>query len=61
MTTSRSQTSDNVAESKADTNPPVIETPRLNCYEIHSARTVLTEPGNTDGWIATDTTVTPER
>ncbi|MFB6302621.1 MAG: hypothetical protein ABEH78_07155 [Haloferacaceae archaeon] len=33
------------------------EAPRLNAYEIHSDRTVLTEPGNTDGWIASDVTV----
>lgn len=38
-------------------NASVDGTPELNLYEIHSERTVLTEPGNTDGWIATDTTV----
>lgn len=61
MTTPRGRTSDDVAESEADENPPVDDTPRLNIYEIHSDRTVLTEPDNTDGWIATDTTVTPRR
>lgn len=35
------------------------ETPDLNLYEIHADRTVFTEPDNTDGWIATDYTVTP--
>ncbi|WP_096388972.1 DUF7331 family protein [Halopenitus persicus] len=58
MTTSRSQTpaSDARTEPTGDESPD--ETPELNVYEIHSERTVLTEPGNTDAWIATDTTVT---
>lgn len=38
---------------------PADETPALNRYEIHAERTVMTEPGNTDGWIASDLTVAP--
>lgn len=38
---------------------PVDETPDLNVHEVNAERTVLTEPGNTDGWIATDLTVAP--
>lgn len=59
MTTSRSRTSDTDATSESAGDIPVDETPRLNCYEIHSERTVFTESGNTDGWVATDMTVTP--
>jgi hypothetical protein len=59
MTTSRSRTADaNVGG--ADTSRDVVdETPRLNAYEIHSGRTVVVDPDDTDGWIATDLTVEP--
>jgi len=43
----------------AATETSVDEAPELNVYEIRSDRTVFTEPGNTDGWIATDRTVAP--
>lgn len=59
MTTSRSQTTDANRGADPTGTDPVDETPTLNLYEIHSERTVLTESGNTEGWIATDTTVTP--
>jgi len=58
MTTSRSQESDAVGADPVD-DEPAREPPALNCYETQPGRTVLTEPGNTDGWIATDTTVVP--
>jgi hypothetical protein len=52
----RSQPSDATSvEPSAD--GPADDTPELNVHEVTSERTVLTEPGNTDGWIATDTTV----
>jgi hypothetical protein len=59
MTASRSQLSDTDASVEPARDGPVDESPMLNRYEIHSERTVLTEPGNTDGWIAIDTTVRP--
>lgn len=59
MTTSRSQTPASDATTEPTGDDPLDETPGLNVYEIHSDRTVVTEPGNTDAWIATDTTVTP--
>lgn len=59
MTPSRSTTSDTDSSPGSVEDAPVDEAPDLNVYEIHSERTVLTEPGNTDGWIAADTTVTP--
>ena len=33
------------------------ETPALSLLETRPGRNVLTEEGNTDGWIATDVTV----
>lgn len=59
MTSSRSRTSDLDDHTERVGDDPVDESPQLNVYEIHSERTVLTEPDNTDGWIATDVTVTP--
>lgn len=59
MTTSRSQTQDTDASVAPTGSAPPEETPELNIYEIHAERTVVTEPGNTEGWIATDVTVTP--
>lgn len=59
MTKPRSRTEDGDTQSEPAERPPVNESPQLNLYEIHSERTVLTESGNTDGWIATDMTVTP--
>ncbi|GAB3420452.1 hypothetical protein GCM10027435_23100 [Haloparvum alkalitolerans] len=59
MTTSRSRPSDAGAGSEPVGGGPVDESPELNAYELNVGRTVLTEPGNTDGWIATDTTVSP--
>ncbi|MFC6614327.1 hypothetical protein ACFQAS_05065 [Halopenitus salinus] len=59
MTTSRSRPSDADAASDSADDSRIDDAPELNVYEIHSERTVLTEPGNTDGWIASDTTVTP--
>ncbi|GAD51600.1 hypothetical protein MBEHAL_0360 [Halarchaeum acidiphilum MH1-52-1] len=41
-------------------NVPTTETPTVNCRELHSERRVFTEDGNSDGWISTDLTVTPE-
>jgi len=59
MTTSRSRTADaNVGEA-ATNRDGVDETPGLNAYEIQSGRTVLVDPDDTDGWIATDLTVEP--
>lgn len=58
MTTSRSQPSEATGVDPSGDDPPR-DTPELNCYEIRSGRTVVTEPGNTDGWIATDMTVDP--
>jgi hypothetical protein len=55
MTSSRSQRPDVGRDATGGTSGD--ETPELNIYEIHSDRTVFTEPGNTDGWIATDETV----
>lgn len=57
MTTSRSRTSDAEATSDPTADLQAGDAPELNVYEIHSRRTVLTEPGNTDGWIASDVTV----
>lgn len=57
MTPPRSQYPD--AERDTSRGPPADGTPELNSYEIRSDRTVFTESGNADGWIATDYTVTP--
>jgi hypothetical protein len=60
MTSSRRQMSD--AEIDVErVDSPDDGTPELNVYEIHAERTVFTEPGNTDGWIAADETVVPSR
>lgn len=59
MTTSRSRPSDVDSEVEPVGDASVAETPELNLYELHSERTVLTEPGNTDAWIATDLTADP--
>jgi hypothetical protein len=59
MTMPRSQPSDGDTSVEPAGDGPVDETPDLNVHEVTSERTVLTEPDNTDGWIATDTTVTP--
>lgn len=37
-----------------------LDTP-VTAHRSCPGRTVFTEDGNTDGWIATDLTVTPER
>jgi hypothetical protein len=58
MTTSRSRTPDTETAGDPSVDSPGNETPELNVYELHADRTVLTESGNTDGWIATDLTVT---
>lgn len=57
MASSRSHRPDSEDGTAAEI--PVDETPELNIYEIHSDRIVFTEPGNTDGWIATEETVVP--
>jgi hypothetical protein len=57
MTTSRSQTPASGASTESTGAESLEEPPELNVYEINSERTVLTEPNNTDAWIATDTTV----
>lgn len=59
MTTSRSRPSDADAENDSVGDSPDDDSPELNVYDLNSGRTVLTEPGNTDGWIASDTTVAP--
>ncbi|MFB6303658.1 MAG: hypothetical protein ABEH47_00705 [Haloferacaceae archaeon] len=59
MTTPRSRESDVDVSVAHDGAVSDDESPELNVYEIHSERVVLTEPDNTDGWIATDTTVIP--
>lgn len=33
------------------------DVPPLSCYRTCPEKSVFTEPGNADGWIATDTTV----
>jgi hypothetical protein len=58
MTTSRSQMPDDEIDG-GRVDSPDDGTPELNVYEIHSDRTVFTEPNNTDGWIAADETVVP--
>lgn len=59
MKTSRSRLSDTDAENEPVGDAPVDESPELNVYDLGSDRTILTEPSNTDGWIASDTTVAP--
>jgi len=59
MTTSRSRPSNAEAENEPVAEVPADETPELNVYDLNADRTILTEPGNTDGWIASDTTVSP--
>lgn len=59
MTTSRSRPTDDAAEHEPVGDAPVDETPDLNGYDLNEDRSILTEPGNTDGWIASDTTVSP--
>lgn len=59
MTTSRSRPSDAEAENEPVADAMVDETPDLNVYDLNADRTILTEPGNTDGWIASDTMVSP--
>lgn len=59
MTTSRSRPSAADAENEPVGDGLDDDSPELNAYELNSERTVLTEPGNTDGWISTDTTVSP--
>lgn len=61
MTTSRSRPSETEAENNPVGDAPVDESPELNAYDINADRTVFTEPGNTDGWIASDSTMTPRR
>lgn len=59
MTTSRSRPSDAAAENEPVADAMVDEAPELNAYDLNADRTILTEPGNTDGWIASDTMVSP--
>ncbi|MFB6235776.1 MAG: hypothetical protein ABEH81_03905 [Halopenitus sp.] len=59
MTTSRSRALDAEADKESVADAPIDETPELNVYDLNADRTILTEPGNTDGWIASDTTVSP--
>lgn len=59
MTTSRSRPSDAEAENEPVADAMADETPDLNVYDLNADRTILTEPGNTDGWIASDTMVSP--
>lgn len=49
---SETDTSEIVAETDAES-----DTPALTLHETRPGRSVLTEEGNTDGWIATDLTV----
>jgi len=47
-----------------DTGSPVEETDEVTTVTAHESspeRTVFTEKGNSDGWIATDLVVRPER
>lgn len=42
-------------------SPERIDEGALSAYATSEDRTVFTESGNVDGWIATDLTVEPER
>jgi len=53
-TTDRSSEGEN--EGPADEQRPLVR-----AHETSEERTVFTEPGNGDGWIATDMTVEPTR
>ena len=59
MTTSRGRRSETVSDGESPPEAPGDATPTLNAYEVNAERTVVTESGNTDGWIATDLTVEP--
>lgn len=50
--TSETNHDETVAETDAET-----DTPALTLHETRPGRNVLTEEGNTDGWIASDLTV----
>ncbi|WP_435101568.1 hypothetical protein [Halarchaeum sp. P4] len=64
MTSTRRSTRTEHTEETADETPEFDaeydETPTVNCRAVHSDRRVFTEDGNSDGWIATDLTVTPK-
>lgn len=50
------------ADLETDSDAPVAadaetDTPTLSLHETRPGRNVLTEEGNTDGWIASDLTV----
>lgn len=65
MTTTREESRETAAVSSADTDTdvddPVDERPTVNAREVHESRVVFTEEGNSDGWIATDGTVSLRR
>lgn len=44
-------------EETAAATDPETDTPALALYETHPGRSVLTEEGNTEGWIASDLTI----
>ncbi|MGB9987854.1 hypothetical protein [Salarchaeum japonicum] len=52
-------TSQGTAGPQRDTEEP--DSPLVTARTVTDDRTVFTEDGNTDGWIATDITVTPLR
>jgi hypothetical protein len=47
------------SEAGEEGEPPLTETPTVSVCESCPGRTVFTESGNTDGWIASDLTVEP--
>lgn len=49
------------SESESEADAPNDRGPAVAALRASSDRTVFTEDGNSDGWIATDTTVDLER
>ncbi|MUV90780.1 hypothetical protein GJ629_13455 [Halapricum sp. CBA1109] len=45
----------------ADEEDPDADTPSVTAHECSGDRTVFTERGNNDGWIATDLTISANR
>lgn len=54
----QSETNHNEADGENDAET---DTPELTLYETRPGRNVLTEAGNTNGWIASDVTVDVSR
>lgn len=48
-------------DGEPEADEPSVDCPTVSAHECSSDRTVFTEDGNSDGWIATDLTVSLRR